>query len=444
MPAPPPPNPTEMTMKSSLSLCLIAAALALPLRAEDAPLTLARAIDVVLARHPSLDAAQAAVDAARGRLQQNGADRQPQISASAAYSHLSLRPYVDFGALTFYPTIKDSYVTAVSVRQVLTDFGRTDALVDLARAGQISAKDALEGVRSQLGYQTIQAFYGVLLLRDSVGVADEEIRALEEAGRISSQKFSGGSATKFDVLTTQVRLATARNHRTDTLASLQKQEAMLRELLGYEPAAPLPLAGGFDTSGSAPDLSSTIAEGLQNRPEIKLARDTAETSRRQLGIADHADRPTLAAQVAGGVEDAQLPAMYDNKGYMTGGVSLSVPLFTGGRTAGERVEARADVRASEARVRQLSATITTDVQDALSDWTAAQSRLANADALVDQAQEALGLARTRYANGVVTNFELLDAQSAARAAELARLQARFDFVLARQAIARAAGRPPAP
>jgi len=237
LPAPPPPNPTEMTMKSSLSLCLIAAALALPLRAEDAPLTLARAIDVVLARHPSLDAAQAAVDAARGRLQQNGADRQPQISASAAYSHLSLRPYVDFGALTFYPTIKDSYVTAVSVRQVLTDFGRTDALVDLARAGQISAKDALEGVRSQLGYQTIQAFYGVLLLRDSVGVADEEIRALEEAGRISSQKFSGGSATKFDVLTTQVRLATARNHRTDTLASLQKQEAMLRELLGYEPAA---------------------------------------------------------------------------------------------------------------------------------------------------------------------------------------------------------------
>ncbi len=431
-------------MKSALALSLLAAALALPLRADDAPLTLAHAIDTVLARHPSLDAAQAAIDAARGRTDQDGADRRPQVSASAAYTHLSLRPSVDFGPATFYPAIYDSYVSAVTVRQVLSDFGRTDALVDLARAGEISAKDALDGVRSQLGYQTIQAFYGVLLLRESVQVADEEIRALEEARRVSTQKYSGGSATKFDVLTTQVRLANARNRRTDTLASLQKQEAVLRELLGYAPGTPLPLVGEMNPAGSAPDLSATIAEGLQNRPEIKLARDSAETSRRQLGVADRADRPTLAAQVAGGVEDAQLPALYDNRGYMTGGVSLSVPLFTGGRTTGERVTARADVRASDARVRQMAATITTDVQDALSDWTAAQARLANADALVAQAQEALELARTRYANGVVTNFEQLDAQSAARAAELARLQARFDCVLAQQAIARAAGRPPAP
>ena len=431
-------------MKSTLALCLAVLALALPARADDAPLTLAHALDIVLSRHPSLDAAQAAVDGAHGRTTSNGSGRLPQVSAGGEYTHLSLRPYVNFGTGTFYPAIYDSYVTAVTVRQTLSDFGRTDALVDLARAGEISAKDALEGVRSQLGYQTIQAFYGVILFRDSVAVSDEEIRALEEAGRISSQKYSGGSATKFDVLTTQVRLATARNHRTDTLAGLQKQEAQLRELLGYEPGAPLPLVGDFDASGPSPDLSTTIAEGLQKRPEIKLARDTEETSRRQLTATDRTDRPTLAAQVSGGVEDAQLPAMYDNRGYWTGGVSVSIPIFTGGRTTGEKVTARADLRASDARVRQLSATIVTDVQDALSDWTAAQARLANADALVDQAQEALGIAKTRYANGVVTNFELLDAQSAARAAELARLQARFDSVLARQAIARAAGRAPAP
>jgi outer membrane protein TolC len=84
------------------------------------------------------------------------------------------------------------------------------------------------------------------------------------------------------------------------------------------------------------------------------------------------------------------------------------------------------------------------VQNALSDATAAQARLANADTLVAQAEEALALAKTRYANGVITNFELLDAQSAARAAELTRLQARFDCVLASQAVSRAAGEAPHP
>ena len=58
--------------------------------------------------------------------------------------------------------------------------------------------------------------------------------------------------------------------------------------------------------------------------------------------------------------------------------------------------------------------------------------------------EAQALAQTRYANGVITNFELLDAQSTLRSAELGRLQARYDCVLARQAVARAAGVAPQP
>jgi outer membrane protein TolC len=62
--------------------------------------------------------------------------------------------------------------------------------------------------------------------------------------------------------------------------------------------------------------------------------------------------------------------------------------------------------------------------------------------LVEQAQEALTLAQSRYERGVITNFELLDAQSAARAAELSRIQARYDRTLADEALARAVGRKP--
>ena len=50
----------------------------------------------------------------------------------------------------------------ITARQLLTDFGRTDKLVDMARSGQIAAQDALEQIRHQLGYQAIQSFYGVL------------------------------------------------------------------------------------------------------------------------------------------------------------------------------------------------------------------------------------------------------------------------------------------
>jgi outer membrane protein TolC len=409
-------------------------------------LTLAQAIDAVLARYPSLDAAQAAVDAARGRSLQSGAARLPQVSAGGAYTYMSFRPYVAFslpsGTSVMYETITNSYNVTLGVSQLLTDFGRTDALVALARTGEISARDALEQARHQLGYQTIQAFYSALLWRESVAVADEEIRALDEALRITESKLASGKATRFDVLTTHVRLANARNARADRVAALEKQEALLRQLLGYAPDAPVLLAGEFDSPAGLPDLSATIAEGLQSRPEMKLARDAETEAGFKLDAANRENRPVVAAQAVAGMENGMLPAMYDNKGYVSAGLSVSVPIFTGRRIAGERIIARGELRSAQGRAGELARTITADVEDALADLKNAQAHLVSADTLVAQAQEALSLAKLRYTNGVITNFELLDAQSNARAAELARLQSRYDCVLAHQAIARAAGQQP--
>jgi outer membrane protein TolC len=175
---------------------------------------------------------------------------------------------------------------------------------------------------------------------------------------------------------------------------------------------------------------------------VKLARDAETAAGLKLDAANRENRPVLAARAGAGVEDGQLPALYDNKGYVEAGVSLSVPIFTGRRISGERIEARGELRSAQDRVSELTRVVVADVEDALADLKAAQARLANADTLVAQAQEALSLAKSRYTNGVITNFELLDAQSNARAAELSRLQARYDCVLARQAVARAAGYPP--
>lgn len=438
--------------RATVSGTLFAFVLAGPARADgppEGPLTLAQAIDAVLARYPSIDAARAAIDAARARTMESNADRLPQVSGHAGYTYNSLRPYVSFSFPggpngSIYENVQDAYGVSVTARQLLTDFGRTDRIVDMARSGQITAQDALEDTTHQLGYQTIQSFYSVILLRSSVDVAREEIGSLEEALRIAERKFGAGSATKFDVLTTQVRLANARNHLTDTLASLEKQENGLRQLLGRPPGTPLAIAGDFDAEAPAIAEPVAIADGLRNRPEMKLARDDEQTSRLKQDAADRGDRPTLAASVTGGVENGVVPNLYDNRGYVTAGLSLDVPILTGRRLQGDRMEADAGVRSAQARERELSDTITTDVADAYSDLNAAKARLGSADTLVAQAREALALAQTRYANGVITNFELLDAQSSFRSAELGRLQARYDCVLARQAVARAAGVAPQP
>ncbi|HEY5228129.1 MAG TPA: TolC family protein, partial [Opitutaceae bacterium] len=293
---------------------------------QQGPLTLTGTIDSVIAHYPSLDAARAAVDAARARTMQSNASRLPQVTGNGGYTYNSLRPYVAFAApgqheTAIYETVQDSYNVNVTARQLLTDFGRTDKLVEMARSGQIAAEDALEEARHQLGYQAIQSFYGVLLLRNSVDVAREEIAALEEALRIAQKKFNAGSATKFDVLTTQVRLSNASNNLTDTQSSLEKQENGLRQLLGWDIAAPLDLRGDFNSDAAVISESAAIADGLHNRPEMKIAIDNEHTARLQLDAASRGNRPSLNAQVSGGMEDGVAPALYDNKGYVQAGLA---------------------------------------------------------------------------------------------------------------------------
>jgi outer membrane protein TolC len=429
-------------MKASLLLLL-----SLPLGAlAAAPLTLETAIPLALSSHPSIAAAQAAIEAAQGRVQQSGAARLPQVGLTGSYAYSRPRGYVDFslpgGASRLYESVQDNYNVALHLSQLVTDFGRTRSAVALARAGIITQQDAAEQVRQQLGYQVIQSFYTVMLLRQAVGVADEEIAALQEALRINRRKFAGGLVTNYEVLTTQVRIATAENRRADTVARLQQEEAGLRQLLGYAPATPLELSGGFPPGAEAPDLSATLAAGLQNRPEMKLARDAEKTSQLKLDLADRTDRPALAVEVSGGVRNGAMPELYDQTHYVAAGVSVSVPLFNGHATAGKQVEARAGLRAAQAHTRELARRLTAEIEGDFARLTASETRLANADTLVAQAKEALELAKARYDHGVITNFELLDAQSTVRSAELTRVQARYDCVIARQAIAQAAGLAP--
>ena len=102
---------------------------------------------------------------------------------------------------------------------------------------------------------------------------------------------------------------------------------------GFEPVVEDPqrllladALGGLDAGGQ--DTADAVRRGFvrdravaDRKPRV-LGRRAAAADRPR--VIDGKEGPTLAAQVSGGVEDAQLPAMYDNRGYWTGGVSVSI------------------------------------------------------------------------------------------------------------------------
>jgi outer membrane protein TolC len=120
-------------------------------------------------------------------------------------------------------------------------------------------------------------------------------------------------------------------------------------------------------------------------------------------------------------------------------LAATVPLFDGGVTAQRIREAELRVeqlRVSEAQLRQ---SIELDVRRALLTYGSAAEELVTADKTVEQAQEGLRIANVRFAAGVSTNLEVIQAQAAQSQAEANRIQALFNLNLARAQLERAVG-----
>ena len=80
-----------------------------------------------------------------------------------------------------------------------------------------------------------------------------------------------------------------------------------------------------------------------------------------------------------------------------------------------------------------------DVEQVAADVQAALAKVQISEVQLQQAQEAVTIARTRYETGSITNLDLLDAETAESTAKLTSLQALYRLVLSKYELERATG-----
>ena len=122
------------------------------------------------------------------------------------------------------------------------------------------------------------------------------------------------------------------------------------------------------------------------------------------------------------------------------GVNVSWPLLDGGRTRGELAEASAAGRAAEERLAEFDSIVAVEIRQRMSEIDASRAAIAAANDAVRSAREARRVVGDRFAAGVTTSTDVLDAQVALLQAALDRTQAIAAARLADARLARAVGR----
>ncbi|MBM3163374.1 MAG: TolC family protein [Chlorobi bacterium] len=413
---------------------------ALPLRAEAAPLTLEETLRLVKENNPSLKAAVEEVNAADARVRKSRSAYFPQITAGAGYTRIDPVSEMGFAGsepVRFMP--KDNYEAKITAKAVLIDFGRRGDEVDIARSGKNAAGHTLDLTNRELSYQAVQLFYGILFLRESIRVEDKEITALQKASDYTSKRYRAGTATRFDVLTTEVRIQAARSRKLSLEQQLRRQEITLRRISGLAANDPLDLKGSFSVNPAHPDEPSLVAEALKRRPEVNIAGENEQIARLRRSQAMKEGLPVVSASASWGVSNGYQPDIDEIRENVAAGIHIEVPIFTGFRTSAERQEAAALLRAAAQRRIDAEQLAAGDVEETLHALETSRKNILTTESQVQQAKLAAEHARTRYENGMATTLDLLDTEAALAQAELARLQAAYDYVMNNYTLKRATG-----
>jgi outer membrane protein TolC len=408
-------------------------------RGQDS-LTVVSAVQQVLAQHPSIAKAEALVRSAEAHRGQLEGGFLPDAELHAAYTRIGPVPSLTFpglGEFTLYP--ENNYDTHIGASYTLFDFGKTRSAVDLAEAHVQSTRDQVRLSKTDLAFETISSFYTILLLRQSLSVADEELSALSDHLSMVRAKVETGSATVLDSLNVVVRVAGSREQREELANHLAKEEAKFRQLLGLSDDARLVLRGGFEAARVLADADSLMRLAAAQRPDVQLAHDALRAAVLQQSVARSGNLPSLRVNGLVGAKNGYIPDLNIWKANWMVGVELGVPVFDGHRTSYAEEEAQAGVMASQAHESELWRQVRTDVVASLSDLHTAWTKVEISEAEVKQATAATRIARTKFESGSATNIDVLDAQTAESAAKLHRLQALYAYVLSRYSLERAVG-----
>ena len=263
---------------------------------------------------------------------------------------------------------------------------------------------------------------------------------LDTAEALHRQALSlreSGIVAGIDVIRAEVRLLTERQRSTAAENDYQKSKLQLARVIG------LPVGQEFTLNEMIPNVPTpdmTLEEALERaykqRPDYLASLDkvrAAEASRK--------------AVVGEGLPSVKVRADYGTLG-LTWSTSLptfnvtgaiDVPIFEGGRLSGRLAEANAELKERRAEAEDMKTDVYYDVRSAFLDLQSTQEELKAAARARELATLQLTQARDRFAAGVVSNIEVVQAQEAVALASEQYINAEYGFNLAKAMLARSLG-----
>jgi outer membrane protein len=397
----------------------------LPLSAQPVMhLTLAQAEQLAVQNNPALSAAKFTAAAAAQVPTEYHAAYAPSFSGSITGVGADNGSRLAAGGLN-NPVVYNRLGTGMTVSQMVTDFGRTSNLVEMAKLNAQAQNEATNTTRAQILLATGRSYFAVLRAHALLQVAQQTVKARQVVADQVTALAESKLKSTLDVSFANVNLSDARLMESQAQNDLKAAEAQLATAMG------LPNEAGFDLSEEAmppqlPDrIDDLLRTAIANRPELRDLR-LEESAAERFVKAEHAlYYPSVGVVGSAGFAPAAFDTVPGRYGAI--GVNLNIPIFNGGLFKARQTEADLKAKATVQRITDVENQVARDVRVAYLNANTAYDRMGLTRQLLDNAQQSLDLAQTRYDAGLGSIVELSQAQLNLTTAQIANTSATYDY-----------------
>ena len=298
-------------------------------------------------------------------------------------------------------------------------FGRVRNLNRAALEQYFATEEAQRSARISLIAEVASAWLQLAADQEQLRLSRETLKTFEETVRLTSAQFRIGVASELEARQAETNYQAARND----IATLTAQVARDQNALNL-------LAGTTVTAEQLPDSLGTVAftrdalpgdvssAGLLRRPDVLQAEHQLIAQNANIGAARAALFPRISLTATIGTISSALSGLFGGGTFnYNAAPSVQLPLFDGGRNAGNLDYAKASREAAVATYEKAIQTAFREVADALAQRGTIGEQLSAQGARANAASVAARLSDARYRAGVDSFLTSLDAQRTAYSAQ---------------------------
>jgi Cu(I)/Ag(I) efflux system outer membrane protein len=350
------------------------------------------------------DVRLAALSVAEARAQYGiqNAERFPQLTAEGG---------ADMSG-GFRKSTEKNYDVAVAVPAFELDFfGRLKNMSESALEKYLASREAEKTVRLTLVSQVAQGWLAERLAREQLQLAQKSLESWQKSYAFIEGRASSGQSSLLDLEQARGMVEFALTAVAQRQREITRAANALRPLLGSFEERELPVAASLADQNFAElpkNLSSTV---LLRRPDVMEAEHILLAANADIGAARAAFFPSIS--------------LTGNLGYLSDDVTtlfagttsvwsflprLTLPVFTAGRNRSNLELAEIRKESSVLQYEKVIQTAFREVADALMTSASFNNQLAAQKKYLASQRLVLALATQRYANGVTSYLDVLDAQ----------------------------------